>query len=387
MSVVDTAGRMFVVDRSKALLAAGNDATALTAQQLGVFDEATGLSLGASSAKVERFYFGLGIQTPAGLDVIQTPSFAPGAMSVPISDCFTPYTPQIWSIYNTKTNCETTYGLQVIIKSIDSVVAQGWNPIRKTYPVVTMCCEDSCECGPIACNSLNSLPVLQALAIANDPDRLVDVYLVAPAGATNPAATRIDPLNTVAVQAAIDALVPGTCLAIHIQPRLEKIYAFCDVIYKGGHEWMSAGLPAFQVELAGTVGYDCNGTIAVIQDAIYPGMTAADAAQQDYFQQAYIGGLQLPNVRVLNDGQPFANNMTAAKQNLLTGPYSVISLSGKNNSHVGFNDNDHFVNVQLALNCGAGVPTVMTALGVLLANQGVTLNTATFTSIDGCACT
>ena len=216
----------------------------------------------------------------------------------------------------------------------------------------------------------------------SDQDGLLNCWLVSNVEAANTAATKYDPFDQEAIDAAVTAGGEGFCFAIQFSPNLEKVRSYCQVMYNtNGGNWDNAGLPAFTFELAVTTGHSCMGTIIDVQDAVYPSMTLADINLQEYFQQAYIGGLAHSPYRVLSDGQPIGINKIQPKYDATD--FSVLSITVKNTHHIGQNDRDHYVDVQFAIPCGdtwSGLTTIGDILNI------ITNTTHSFSVIQNCTC-
>ena len=384
-SLLDTHNRVFFLDRSKAILGAGNDPTALTPHQLGVFNAHTGLSLGSSGTKAREIYFALGIGAGSTSDDIIQSAVMDVSKIESLFDCFKPYSTNLIMLKNIKTKCETSYSFQLVVSTNTSKAIQGFLPIRKSYPIVTPCCDDPCDCA--SGNSCTEAAVLFAKSVVNDPDKLANAYLVGSAEEDFlDIEVWIDPLDDTAISDAITAGGEGFCFNVIIEPKLEKVYTFCEIPYFSGNSYNNAGLNFYHVQLATTVGFECMGEIEEIRSAKFSGMTKADAMLQDYMQQPYLGGTEFGIYRQLQDGTPLTS--TNVSQDLFSGQYSVIALHGTHEVTVGANQRERSSSLQLLLPCGAGSPGVSAALYAVLNYQGVpALNSASFTAIDACACT
>ena len=387
MSRYDSTSRMMIAARAQPILPDGTDPSTLGVQQIGIFDADTGLSVDSTvTTKVRRIFFAVGVGAVALEDVVQSPIFDVDSIEAISGNCFKPYVTSIIGLKDIKAQCDSSYSIQLVVRTLDSEVVQGWMPIRKSYPIVSACCDDPCVCGGGNCNDLG---VKLVRAINSDPDGLATAYLLPndQVEDATPADRIADPYDDVEIAAAILAGGDGFCFGIQIEPKIEKVYDFCEIPYKGGPSWDFNGFHAYRVELATPIGFECAGTVVSVQDVVYPGMTEADAKLQEYFQQAYIGGNMFGAYRMLDDGQtlPGPDKLEQAKYG---GTYSVLSILGRHTVHVGGNDRSHYSDVQILLPCGAGVPTVITNIGTTLAAIGATIPTqTTFTALDACACT
>lgn len=387
MSRYDSTSRMMIAARAQPILPDGTDPSTLAVQQIGIFDADTGLSVDSTvTTKVRRIFFAVGVGASTLEDVIQSPIFDVDGIESISSNCYKPYVTSIIGLKDIKAQCDSSYSIQLVVRTLDSDVVQGWMPIRKSYPIVSACCDDPCVCGGGNCNDLG---VKLVRSINSDPDGLATAYLVANADVEDatPASRIADPYDDAEIDAAILAGGEGFCFGIQIEPKIEKVYTYCDVPYKGGPSWDFNGFHAYRVELATPIGFECAGTVVNVQDVVYPGMTEADAKLQEYFQQAYIGGNEHGSYRLLHDGQPLPSG-DKLSQNKYGGLFSVLSIQGRHTVHVGGNDRSHYSDVQILLPCGAGSPTVITNIGTTLAAIGAYIPTqTTFTAIDACACT
>ncbi len=385
MSRYDSTSRMMIAARAQPILPDGTDPSTLGVQQIGIFDADTGLSVDSTvTTKVRRVFFAVGVGNGSLEDVIQSPIFDVNGIESISSNCFKPYVTSIIGLKDIKAQCDSSYSIQLVVRTLDSEVVQGWMPIRKSYPIVSACCDDPCVCGGGNCNDLG---VKLVRAINTDPDGLATAYLVANADVEDPEADRIDENDDEAIALAISGGGDGFCFGIQIEPKIEKVYDFCEIPYKGGPSWDFNGFHAYRVELATPIGFECAGTVVNVQDVVYPGMTEADAKLQEYFQQAYIGGNEYGAYRLLDDGQPLPSG-DKLTQNKYGGTFSVLSIQGRHTVHVGGNDRSHYADVQILLPCGSGSPTVITNIGTTLAAIGAYIPTqTTFTAIDACACT
>lgn len=382
----DVNSRLFIVDKSKQLFASGFTIDNLLPGQIGMFDASTGKSVASDTPEVEVFYFAMGVGTGSTLtDIICSPEIQRSATYAIETNCFTPYVPPIKAIKDFNPSCDTTYSISVLVRTDMSKSFVGARPISKSYPVLTACCDDPCACGGGNCNDL---AVRYAQAVMSDPDKLVTCYLVANADANDPDATRIDPFDQAAIDAAITAGGDGFCLALQFEPNLENIATYCSLIYStNGENWDNAGLPAFTFDLATTVGHKCMGTIINVRDAVYPSMTLADINLQEYFQQAYIGGLPNGPYRALSTGQPTTDYKIQPKFGT---DYSVLSITVKNTHHIGQNDRDHYVDVQFAFPCAGAaqqmVPIITEITSFFTDVFGWKMPSTKITELSSCTC-
>lgn len=375
---LDTHSRVLVPNRTKSLLAAGLDATSLTSQQLGIFDGDTGLSIAASGKKCSSIYLGLGVTD----DVIVTGLVDTASISS-ITDCFKPAVPNLFVLKDINTKCETTYSIKLAVHTNMSKIMQGYLPIYKTFPIVTPCCDDPCDCG--SGNSCTDAAIQFARGIASDPDQLAKAYLIDNAASdfTN-ASAYIDPLDVAAVDAAILAGGANFCFAVVVEPNIEKVYKFCQIPYKSGHSFVNAGQDHYRVQLLASEGFDCMGNIIEVRASQFSGMTEADLNLQDYMQQPYIGSGEPGVNRVLKDGVPIGSSVP---QDRFTGKYSVIALHGLHSVTVGANQRGRAISFQIAIPCDTTASSIATQIYNVLNYHGVfNLDATGFSALDSCAC-
>jgi hypothetical protein len=167
------------------ILAVGNPVSALGANEVGVFDYETGLSLDAASAPgTKKFFIAMSVDTDG--DGVKDEIIKSAGTHVQTKhvenlsvQCSVAELPQIIDVQNFTASCDTQYALKVELNNDEKYMNYGFNQLTKTFVVKTSCC-DGCETCPTGdCVELTSLMLAE---INNDDDNLILATAVANVG-------------------------------------------------------------------------------------------------------------------------------------------------------------------------------------------------------------
>jgi hypothetical protein len=188
------------------ILAVGNPVSALGANEVGVFDYETGLSLDAASAPgTKKFFIAMSVDTDG--DGVKDEIIKSAGTHVQTKhvenlsvQCSVAELPQIIDVQNFTASCDTQYALKVELNNDEKYMNYGFNQLTKTFVVKTSCC-DGCETCPTGdCVELTSLMLAE---INNDDDNLILATAVANVGS-------VTAINVGAIAAGTGTVTIGT---------------------------------------------------------------------------------------------------------------------------------------------------------------------------------
>jgi hypothetical protein len=167
------------------IASAGIPVGSLGANEVGVFDYETGLSLDVVTAPgTRKFFIAMSVDTNG--DSVKDEIIMSAGTHVQTKNveslnvqCSTVEKPQIVDVINFTASCDTQYALKVELNNDEKYMNYGFNQLTKTFVVKTSCC-DGCETCPTGdCVELVSLMIAE---INNDDDNLILASAVANVG-------------------------------------------------------------------------------------------------------------------------------------------------------------------------------------------------------------
>lgn len=355
---------ILVTKGDAALLTKDNPVTSLAVGQLGIFSKLTNLSLDATSdAELAReFYIAVGIDTNGGTTLNDIRQSAGQLIRrSEITDlnlaCYSPTRPKIVDIKSFTADCETEYGIRVQFKSKGMEQISGFNYLSKFFTVKTDCCEGGCSdtCPDGNCNELALALVTE---INNDTDGIVIAELLDyTTDAENPVVVDLEDYD--AWIADVDNA--GDCLGIRLTTVPDAIVNWCNVNQK------YVSFREMDIFVSLVEGFDCNGSVTVVQDFIAERGAGYDIAQmeQEFSGEADYGkGIYRTSAIT---GIPFENyNALAVK----TETYLTISMGYKNTGSNGGMRSDTLTNLEtiIAIPCASNTTreSIVDVLDVLL---------------------
>lgn len=331
---------VLVTKGNVALLAKNNPVTSLAVGQLGIFSKLTNLSLDATSdAELAReFYLAVGIDTTGGATLNDVRQSAGQLIRrSEITDlnlaCYSPTQPKIVDIKSFKADCETEYGIRIQFKSKAMEQISGYNYLSKYFAVKTDCCEGGCSdtCPSGNCNEL-------ALAFVNTINADSDAIVIAElldytTDGDNPVVVAVEDYAAWIA----DEDNEGDCLGIRLTTVPDNIVNWCNVNQK------YVSFREMDIFVSLVEGFDCNGSVTVVQEFIAERGSGYDIAQleQEFSGEADYGNGVYRSSAIT--GIPFDNYNAIAVR---TAQYLTVSIGYKNTASNGGVRTDTLTNLE-----------------------------------------
>lgn len=329
--------QVLVTKDNLALPALGTDIGSLLPNQIGIFDANSNLAVDGATP-IRDFYIAVGVDRNgdgAIDDVKKSAGQLIQSKNIKFLD-FKPHTaaqPMILDITDYKAECDSEYAIKLEFRNQEIYRIQGSNQFTHTYAITTACCEGCDTCPSGNCNEITKL---MKAAINADSTGLV----VATAIATEPltiAAHGVSvnyAIGDVITDADIDILIAfnenpanvaaKVCTGLRLTSVPLKVNSFCSVNLKYFKPRQTVMIPSL-VE-----GFDCNGTVTIVQDVVFEQGLGYDIQQKEYHAGGWFGNsgpYRLSGVNgVANSVEYFAIKTVTYDQFALT--YDQESLSG-----------------------------------------------------------
>lgn len=275
---------VFQVLVARSILSAPNAALdTLVPNQIGIFDAETNLSINPA-APPKKFYIAVGVGNAAGQLIGVNKSSGQHIQHENIkfynAKRYTPGAPEILEITGFTPKCNTDFAIKIEFRNQKVYNQQGYNQFSKTFVVRTPCCGNECDiCAPqdpnilvnLFLNEINKQERPLVLAEAIDPTTgLVITDMDAFIAAHSAVNTDDDPTNDVVARLRL------TTIPLEIQN-------FCDInlLYYNPRETV--------VVVSLIDGFECSGTVTVIQDPIFEEGSGYDVRKREFFAGGWNG--------------------------------------------------------------------------------------------------
>lgn len=265
--------QVLVTNGNKALLAKDKTLSDLTPGQLGIFNADTNISVDNTNISTVRdFYLALGIDRD-GDDTVDDILKSSGQIIQKRNitgmnlDCPVAPLPKIVDITDFKGMCETEYAIRVTLRNQETYLTNGFTPDSKTYTIMTSCCDKE-DCFSCPKGDCNEVAVKMVESINSDPDNLLKAYLIDGDEEILDLEDLEDWLD--------DEANEDICLGIRIEANIAAITKFCSI----NHKYFKPRNTDIEVSLV--KGFDCNGTVTVVQDGRIEKGSGYDIAQLEY---------------------------------------------------------------------------------------------------------
>lgn len=250
----------------------------LAVDQIGIFDSQTNESVDPTKPPKE-FYLAVGVNDGQGGATLADINKSSGQMIQRDNVRFyqaQPYSagaPEIVEISGFNAKCDTEFGIKLEFRNQKIYNLQGYNQFSKTYIVKTPCCGSACDpCTPVDGNEL----VKQFVdAINADKDGLVIAGAIDPTDDT-PIADMDVFINDNKVVNTDGDTTNDVVAKISLTTVPLNVYRFCDINlmhFKPRETVMIVSL---------TAGFECSGTVEVIQDVAFEQGAGYDVKQREY---------------------------------------------------------------------------------------------------------
>lgn len=245
--------------------------------QIGVFNSETNLSVNTANPPKE-FYLAVGVDN-SGSGTLEDINKSAGQMIQRENiryyngQPYTPGQPEVVEISDFIAKCDTEFAIKLEFRNQKIYNLQGYNQFSKTYVVQAPCCGGECDpCPPADGNELVKLFVN---SINADKDGLVIAEAIDPTSNTVIADldTFIATNKTVNTD---DDFTNDVVAKIRLTTQPLNVYRFCDInlmYFKPRETVLIASL---------TAGFDCAGTVTVVQDVTFEQGSGYDVRQREY---------------------------------------------------------------------------------------------------------
>jgi hypothetical protein len=199
-----------------------------------------------------------------------------------------------------------------------------------------------------------------SIVLADGADLATPITVTFAGGTTNVTAADADITSTVVADLAAFATAnPGACPTIRLQSVPSKVKQYCDVNTQYYHLRMPKLTVSFAQANNTSLGFDCNGTVATVQELIYSEGFGYDLANIEYKAGGFVGK---PGVYRTGDmiGVAFPGFSSLVNKTTF---YNKIDLTYDLESNSGWLDYKNNLNTSIVFPCGfSTVTTELTAL-------------------------
>lgn len=332
--------RLLVTGNNKGLLAKGKKLTDLEVGQIGLFDASSHLSADATKLPKE-YYFAVGLDNDGDgkIDDVakSTGNFIQGENTFYYSHA--PYSegePMKAVLKDFTAKCNHEYGLRIVYTNEQILRAFGYTPFVKTYIIKNECCSECSE----PCLESDSVEVAKKLIalISNDKDKLVKVKAIARKNIANK--------NGVTVNKGEEVTAENLDKLIEYNKKQTSATAFehVDIEFEtlplaktqfGDYNYNYFNQRETTIEISKPVGFKCDGTIEITQEAKYEQGSGYDLYELDFVQK----GWTVSPYRTSAFNNMFFNPATVVDKK---GKYDIFVLAYDEESTAGFGGNFRF---------------------------------------------
>lgn len=245
--------------------------------QIGVFNSETNLSVDTANPPKE-FYLAVGVDN-SGSGTLEDINKSAGQMiqreniKYYNGQPYTPGQPEVVEISDFIAKCNTEFAIKLEFRNQKIYNLQSYNQFSKTYVVKVPCCGGECDPCPTADG--NELVKLFVNNINADKDGLVKAEAINPS--TNAVITDLD--SFIATNKTVntdDDSTNDVVAKIRLTTQPLNVYRFCDInlmYFKPRETVLITSL---------TAGFECSGTVTVVQDVAYEQGSGYDVRQREY---------------------------------------------------------------------------------------------------------
>jgi hypothetical protein len=265
--------QVLVASGNQGLLAADKALSELGVGQIGIFNAETNVSVDNTSiATTKDIYIAVGIDRNGdGVvdDVIKSAGqlIQKRNMTALNMQCPVAAVPKEIDITDFKAMCETTYAVKLTLSNQEGYLTNGFTPLSKTFVIKTSCCSQT-DCVSCPQGDCREVAIEMVKAINNDPDKIVEAFVIDPDGVILEGSDLEDWIN--------DEENEGVCLGIRIKAYPLAIQKFCSI----NHKYFNPRNTDLEVSLV--EGFNCNGTVTVNQEMEVEQGAGYDIAQLEY---------------------------------------------------------------------------------------------------------
>lgn len=187
------------------------------------------------------------------------------------------------------------------------------------------------------------------ITLADGANLSVAVTVAYAPGTSGTTATTTN-ITTIAVTdfAAFAAQNATACLTLRLTSQSAKIKQYCNINTQYYHIRDTNLKVSFTRSNSTSLGFDCNGTIAIVQDAVYPEGLGYDMAQIEFKSGGWTGNPGPYRVGEMK-GLEFASFSSLVDK---TETYNKIDLTYDQESNSGWSDYKHNLNTTIVFPCG-----------------------------------
>lgn len=278
--------RLLVTKGNQGLLAKGKKVHDLEPGQLGVFDFMSGISVDKTDAvKAENFFLAVGLDVNGDGQTDDIMKSA-GSHIQTKNMAFYSHVPyhegknMLVELKDYEADCETVYGIKLELRNQEIYRTQGYNQFIIPFAIKTGCC-NACDSNcPVL--DQNEITIRLFKEIELNPNNLIKAYML-PADSTSIA----DALTVEQVEALIKEnkeAPEGTAL--------KKTKLVIEALQNSIHNFCSVNLNYFYprqtfVTITKVEGFECNGKVEVLQEAVFEEGSGYDVKQLEYYTKGF----------------------------------------------------------------------------------------------------
>ena len=336
---------VFATKGNRAVAPKGTTLDGLTIGQIGVFNRATNLAIGATDTGIPEIYLALAVEKNGVKDIVTSAGQFIQSQGVKnlTAQCYEAGLSKIVKFSNMTSVNGTDYTMKFAFMNGDLLSIDGYQLPTKTYSVRPINC--TAACNPCPDEVCNVLPVMFYDEISQDSDGLLTVKLV-------------DPNDAEVLRENADAWIaanPTKCLSLVVSAVKESIYKFCCINIHYNY------LRETDFEVALQDGFTCSKTtLKVVQAVQYAQGEGYDIAQDEYFADGWEGKPGVYRVSSIF-GLPLGDYNFQADT---SAKYVQINLLHDLDSISGWNHYQNNLETLIAVPCGDN--TTLTGLAALL---------------------
>lgn len=358
---------------ANALLAAGKTVSDLTVGQLGIFSEATGLSV---ATPTENFFLAVGLDTNGDgtVDDIRKSAgrnIQPGNVVYATRQNYVAPVNKVVDVTNISAKCGESFGIKVEARNEQIYNVQGTIQYRETYMAKAANCD---SCADDVCEEANTAQLVKdiLLSYSKRPDQFFKLEAIADMGTGETAAVRVltaAELDTIV--AATEALADKSTqkkVGIRVTAFATKVQKFANV----NLDYVAARQTEVLINVVGSL--DAKATVNTLTELVYEQNSGYDIRELEFqtvgFREGNTGAYRIGAVTCL------PNEVTYESQ--LGTQYNVFTIAYDHRHR-----NGSWLQYDNALATYIVVPTANTALNTVVQTLATTLTTKANLADDG----